>query len=118
MGCGKTAKGTGCQGRRGAERGQWHKGHSTAFPLGPRLPLVDIDLTYELSPGICIFCALVRVTPPVSPCPGTELPAPTLCQCVWCIKPDSKLGTGCYPISAAKLLPKSKSGWQAFTVVL
>ncbi|KAG2489530.1 hypothetical protein HYH03_011981 [Edaphochlamys debaryana] len=29
-----------------------------------------------------------------------------LSDCVWCAKPGTKWGTGCYPMSAARLLPK------------
>ncbi|KXZ47625.1 hypothetical protein GPECTOR_34g784 [Gonium pectorale] len=37
----------------------------------------------------------------------TPIDCDLLDDCVWCEKPGTKFGTGCYPVSAAKLLPKS-----------
>ncbi|KAG2435199.1 hypothetical protein HXX76_007282 [Chlamydomonas incerta] len=50
--------------------------------------------------------APVRASPFTCVKQKTAIDCDLLSDCVWCIKPDSKLGTGCYPISAAKLLPK------------
>ncbi|GFR44723.1 hypothetical protein Agub_g6047 [Astrephomene gubernaculifera] len=37
----------------------------------------------------------------------TPIDCDLLDECVWCSKPNSKIGAGCYPVAAARLLPKS-----------
>jgi hypothetical protein len=60
----------------------------------------------RVKPQSASLDAPVRASPFTCVKQKTAIDCDLLSDCVWCIKPDSKLGTGCYPISAAKLLPK------------
>ncbi|KAG2446666.1 hypothetical protein HYH02_008236 [Chlamydomonas schloesseri] len=50
--------------------------------------------------------APVRASPFTCVKQKTAIDCDLLSDCVWCIKNGSSMGTGCYPISAAKLIPK------------